>query len=379
MVTACPSPIQQDNFAEVWTYTDEQRRNAKKKYVTAKVAPFFSNLVFCLLTFLAANGLIHDHFRGSYCDFLEKIPYLLPLWSKFSGTLLRPGQGLMLQSVITLVCVYAVSFAVCGVFVLLVMGVYHPQKKLPPEGAAKESAEQMLELAKAARHYANDTCVNSSVLCGLLFSLLVFASFAFYWLLATPDMTTLVAFLTAPVMNILRPYITDPEIYFTIQMNLMIPAIMVYSLLFYIAYAVLSRLHGLSIQFMFRYRVPYGFVAQIEEYSVFCDEEIGALSPEEVEARHRAQAEEKRLKALELERYGAYGKARELLAEAAYGGDVPAMEHYARHWLILSVKDPARYWLERAIATGCASKEAQMWLKRLKLHRSITVRYLNRA
>lgn len=82
------------------------------------------------------------------------------------------------------------------------------------------------------------------------------------------------------------------------------------------------------------------------------------------------------MEALELERIGAYGKAKELLAEAAHSGDPVAMEHYGRHWLISGAKDPGKYWLQKCVDTGEASEYAAKTLKRLKWHLRYQAKYL---
>ncbi len=376
MKQLCPSPIKQDNFTEVWSYTDQKRRIAKKKNVTSKVASFFSNLVFTVLTFVAGNGLIHDHLTGSYTSFLETVPWLLPTWEKYSALFLKPGQSATVQVILTALLVYGISFTVCGIFSLLVLALYHPLKKKLPAASVKENAEQLLDIARDARRYALRSSSRSSVLWSLLFTASVFATLAMYWLTTLSDMEAITEFFTGFVMEKLAPYLASNTQYMTIQGSLLAPCITLFCLGIYLGYAALSGIHTLTVQFMYKYRVPYSFVAQIECYSIFADENVSGLSSEEVEQLHRDQAADKRIQALELERMGAHPRAKRLLAEAAHGGDVQAMEHYARHWLIANVRDPARYWLERSVETGQASEDALKLLKRIKWRRSIQVRYL---
>lgn len=65
-----------------------------------------------------------------------------------------------------------------------------------------------------------------------------------------------------------------------------------------------------------------------------------------------------------------------MLAEAAHDGDVEAMEHYARHNLIAHFKDPARYWLEKAIDSGNASQWAIKTIRHMKWHLNTKAVYL---
>ncbi len=371
-----PTPIRQENFQDIWTFTDQHRRTAKKKFVTARVAPFFSNLTFCILLFFAALGLIHDHIPGKVAAFLGTVPKWLPLWNRFRAVM--PGLEPVCAGFVVLLSVYVISFGVCCIFVLLVGILYHPLKQKLPEASPQENAQQLLAMARNTRRYAFGTDVCGSITSAFLFSLGALAFLGVYWIGYLKEMQPIAEAFTSPVMRVLKPCIPDQSIYESIQMNLFPGSIMVAWAGLYIGYMLLNRLHGLSIRFLFRYPVPYSFVAQIEEYAVFCGEETADLTQEALRARHREQAEAKRIQALELESHGAYPKAKALLAEAAHGGDVPAMEHYARHWLMAKVRDPARFWLERAIATGQASEEAQKLLKRIKWHRRIDAKHLKK-
>ena len=62
------TPITSDNLQENWELVDKERRTAKKKYLTTRVASFFSNMLFSLLAVIVSNGLIHDHFSIKHLD-----------------------------------------------------------------------------------------------------------------------------------------------------------------------------------------------------------------------------------------------------------------------------------------------------------------------
>lgn len=371
-----PSPITKDNFAETWEIVDSERRIAKKKYVTTKVASFFSNMVFAILTLLVGNCLIHDHMTGSYCDFLEIIPYLLPTWKKISAIVLKPDLSILLQIAIPILLIYAICFIVCGFFVLVVTAVYHPSKLPLPASTDKENASQMLTMARDARRYANKSGDRGSTVWALVFMMFLMVLIAMYWVTDTQNLDRMTGILIAPVMQILKPYLTSSLAYASAEGSLMIPSIMLFILGLYVAYMLLDLLHSMSVQFMYKYTVPYSFVAEVEYYYIFSDENTEGLTDEEAKVRRKETAEAKRIKALDLERIGAYGKAKELLAAAAHGGDPDAMEHYARHWLIANAKDPGKYWLRKCVDTGSASITAQDNLKRLKWHRKVQVHYL---
>lgn len=375
-MTRLITPIIADNFEENWKIVDAQRRTAKKKYITSTVASFFSNMVFAVLVLIVANCLIHDHMTGSYCDFLEEIPYLIPLWKKASAVFLRPGQSWLIQVLLTALVVYGICFVVCGIFVLLVLAVYHPFKRDLPAGSPGDNAAQILSMARDARRYANRTGNTGSAVWALVFMVAQFVILAMYCVLELSDLEAIMEISTGFIMELLEPYMTNSMMYGNAQGGLFMPLLMVYSLLLYLCYAFADLLHALSVQFMYRCRVPYSFVADVEYCHVFADEDFGSMSDEEKQQWLAENAEAKCEKATEMELLGAYGKAKELFAQAAHSGSASGMEHYARHWLIANAKDPARYWLQKCVDTGNASETAVKLLRRLKWHRRIRAEYM---
>lgn len=372
------TPIAADNFAENWTLVDKQRRIAKKKYVTGKVASFFSNMVFAILAVIISNGLICDHLTGSYCRFLKKVPYLLTIWDQIKALILKPDFNLALQIAVPLCCTYAVCFLVCGAFVLIVTALYHPFKRKLPTSTAKENASQMLDMARSARGYSRRTGANGSLFWGLVFMMIQFAIVALYWLIELKDMDTIFNIIIAPVMNLLEPYISGISSFqrMSLEMAIAMPSTMIFIFGIYLTYAFANHLHALSVQFMYKYHIPYSFVADVEYYYTFADEKTEGMTEEEIMAKRKETAEAKRIQALDLERICAYGKAKELLAEAAHGGDSTAMEHYGRHWLIIGARDPGRYWLQKCVDTGEAGEYAIKTLRRLKWHMKVHAKHL---
>lgn len=372
------TPITSDNLQENWELVDKERRTAKKKYLTTRVASFFSNMLFSLLAVIISNGLIHDHFSGSYCRFLEKVPYLLTFWDRISDILLKPHYSLALQIAIPLLVMYAVCFIVCGAFVLIVIALYHPFKKKLPASTPKENASQMLDMARNARMYSRRSGTNGSMLWALVFIMIQFALVSLYWLIELKDMDTVFYVVITPVMKLLDPYISGLNDIqrMGLETAVMTPSIMLFAIGVYLAYSLADQLHALSVQFMYKYNVPYSFVAEVEYYYIFADESTEGMTEEEIKAKRKETAEAKRIQALDLERICAYGKAKELLAAAAHGGDSTAMEHYARHWLIGGAKDPGKYWLQKCVETGEAGEYAVKTLRRLKWHLKVQAKYL---
>ncbi len=375
-MTKLITPVVSGNFEENWKIVDAERRTAKKKYITMNVASFFSNMVFAVLTFFSVNCLIHDHMKGSYCDYLEEIPYALPIWEKVTSLFLKPGQCWQLQVGLTALVVYAICFIVCGLFVLLVLALYHPSKKDIPTESPRENAAQMLTMARDARRYANRTVTNGSAFWALLFMIAQFVLVAMYYAMGYGTMESMLELSTSFIVNLLKPYISNEMTLMNIQSGMFMPSLMLISFAMYLAYAFVNLLHALSVQFMYRYKVPYSFVADVEYYLVFAEEDFGTMDEEEKQKLLAERAEAIIEKATEMELLCAYGKAKELFAQAAHSGNASGMEHYARHWLIINAKDPARYWLQKCVDTGNASETAVKHLRRLKWRRKIRVQYM---
>lgn len=373
-----PSPIIRDSFTETWQSVDHTRRTAKKKYMTGKISTFFSNMVFAAFILIVGNGLIHDHLKGSYCRFLESIPYFLSLWGKAKAILLKPTWSIVLQIVVPLLAVYVACFAVCGLLVLLTTALYHPFRKKLPEFTPKENASQLLTMARDARRYSRRSGTSGTLLWSLIFAAIQFAVFALYIVIELKTADALLVIVTDPFMKLIAPYIQSfSELQqLSLRDSVIFPMLMLGSLGLYLIYAFLNLIHTKSVQFMYRYNVPYSFVAEVERYYTFADEANGELTEEEITAKRIQAAEAIRTEALELERIGAYGKAKELLAIAAHSGDSAAMEHYARHWLIAGAKDPARYWLQKCVDTGNAGEYTTKTLRRLKWHLRVRASYL---
>lgn len=373
-----PNPIVPENFPASWQNVDAQRKIAKKKYVTSRTASFFSNMSFAVLILIVGNGLIHDHLEGGYCAFLEDIPHFLTVWETVKSLILRPDWNIALQIAVPVLLLYGVCFLICGIFVLLVTAVYKPRSQKLPDGNVKENAGRLLAMARDARRYSRKTVANGSMLWALIFMMLQFMLIALYWLLALENNDAVFTLIISPVMKLLEPFIADVTMTqrASIEMALFTPCLMLFCLGIYIVYAFLNQVHALSVQFMYKYNVPYSFVADVEYYYTFADEDTTGMTEEEIITRRRESAQTKRTEGLEMEKLGAYGRAKELLSQAAHSGDAEAMAHYARHWLIAQAKDPAKYWLQKCVDTGEAGEYAVKTLRKLKWHLRVRAAYL---
>lgn len=122
----------------------------------------------------------------------------------------------------------------------------------------------------------------------------------------------------------------------------------------------------------YRFDFPYDLVVQAEAAALIAGDGLTDLSPEALAEKAAVLREE----ALELEKQNGYHPAKEKLHQAALLDDVSAMEHYARHCLLLHMNDSARYWLNKCAASENASQEALRMRRRMQLRMRHDVEYL---
>lgn len=342
-----PFPITEENFPQCWDYVDKRRRTARKKARIFKTGSFLSGLTFLLLVIYSGHGLLYTYLNGKYCEFLAWVPYFSDSWQIVSSTLLNPEAPWYINLLPLLLASYSAADLVFLAVALVLLLLYHPlKKKLPQEGTQQEKAKQMTLQASKAYWSARQIKAHTSTVCIVL----LYVSLAWIFMLFTFYMED--AFEVRSMLSV--SWSNSAEL----NLNLIIIGICA-------VYAPFDYLRSLIVYLPLRYSIPYSFVVDVERYYVLsnCKE---SQSPEQL-----------REQALELEGHSAYAKAKELLLQAACLGDVPAMEHYARHCLIAKQEPAARYWLEACTASGQASPEAEKMLKRMKWHLKHKARYLN--
>lgn len=358
-------PITHDNFPEMWEVVDNERRTAKKKKFVSGVTAFFGHMLLAILMLLTGNGLLYNHTTGSYHDFLESLPCFLSLWKTCSVFILKPDQNWQIQLLICLAVIYVICFVFCFLLVYVLELLYHPLKKKLPTRSDKENAKLMLSHAHHARVCANDTRRTGAAVLWTFLTL-----FGYFMLIQQYVLEFGVS-----GEQIIQSIFPRANLYAqAASTNFLLVACAGAFMLTFVC-SLIAAVHTLTVQFMYRFRLSYAFVAEVERYYVLADEKTAGLTKEEIEELRSSKAELLLKQALDLESCEIYKKSRRLLMEAAHLGNVEAMEHYARHNLITHNYDPARYWLEKSIATGKASPNAAKQLKLLKWHRNINVRY----
>ncbi len=331
-------PLTAEAFSQCWLRIDNCRKNARRQAVISQIGCFCVTLFFLLWLIFLANGLIYESFRGTYRDFLRSLSFFLPLWEPIWG-LISGLSSLPGKITVLLGLDYVASILFFGVIFLAVRLFYHPLSRKCPQGSWEENTALLAKAAQEARDFSYRTRLVPSIVATVL---AVIAAFILLFAYAVYVQQADMIFNTLSLFPTGNTY-TNCVLY--VLMAYLVSNVLCTPLLF------LSRP-------IYRYEFPMELLCQIQKAALFASEpnasaETGAKLKEE---------------ALELEKINAYRRAMELLQQAALMGDVPAMEHFARHCLLTRRNDTARFWLKQAIASGDASPDAKKMLRRLKLH-----------
>lgn len=356
MKQTSPFPVTRDNINACWLYMDILRRKSRLMAAIAGFGGFFSNLTLLFTLIIAVNVLIFLNFTGSYPDFLSIIPGFPKLMELLSTYILNPGDSMQIQTLKLLGVVYAAAIWVFMMFALLIRLVYHPRKRQLPGGTYAEQTAALATAAREARTHSYKTRLSPSMV-GILLAIFAVVVLFLAYIVYFDDAERMKA--------LLRIFPTQDE-----NLNCTL-----YALSCYIPGGIFSWLLLALTRWIYRFDFSYDLLAQAEAGAIFAMEETEGLTEEEIAARRKPCAEKLREEALELELEHAYIRAKALLLNAALCDDVPAMEHYARLCLLNHMNDSARYWLERCVESGEASREAKSMLKRMKLKLRHNVRY----
>ena len=371
-------PITTANFETNWKIANSVFLKSEKKYTAFRIASFFCNTIFTFLSVLAVNGLLHDHSTVQFRLFLEGIPLLIPLWERWRSLVLSSTQSFGVQLGATALSLYIACFVIGGIISLLVMLFYRSDSKELPVDSRKENAAKLLALAKDARYHSNRIRSVNHPFYALFFVAFQLILLSLYSIIEIGSAAKLIDICTAPIMQGLVPLIHTELTYISIQTAIFVPSLIIFTLLLYLSYSFALMLLSVCLQPFYYCNVPYRFVAEAEHHYVFADTNFEGMSDEEIKAVVASQAESHFQQAMVLEASESYKKAKDYFALAAHGGNAAGMEHYARHWLITRAKDPAKYWLQKCVASGNASKTAKKMLRRLSWHRKVSVRYIKK-
>lgn len=352
-----PFPVTPENFQLCWDFVDKKRRQAKVQSAAARIGGFLVTLFFLLTLIFFGCGLILERFDGSFCDFLNSLDVFRSLWDPCADLLIQSEADLIWDICRVLGCAYAAAWLVFALLDGLVHLIYHPRREAIPSGTYAQNTALLAKKAQEARDHAVRTHIAPSIIASVLSivaMLLVFFAYVFYLKDAAFITKLLSVFPTKDVSTNSLLYIL-------------------------VLYWIIGNLTAVLIFLtrpVYRFRFSQEYVVQAQRAAIYAEElhENGSL--EEAAAQCKLRAVSQREEALELERSGAYALAKDALLKAAICGDVPAMEHYARHCLIGKLNDSAAYWLKACCATEEASPAAKKMLLRLRLKRQHNVHYL---
>lgn len=339
-----PVPVTAENDSDVWYLVDRYRVQARKNRVICMICPWLGGLLFLPLYLLVLLSTLHTYEIQPFADLIGLLPLADPVLEVTHLLIPRLNEGFILDFFFGLGVLCALMALVLFLLELLISVIYHPKKRPMPEGSPKERASSLLANARETMETAARIRPG-----GWLF-------FLFLFFLAEFSLLALCIL-----------YGGNPAAFFARYFTGSTP--LNYLIVFFIGTGVYGMVWGALVLLLWcfrRMKLPYSFVADIECYTIYAGEKAGKLPREELLANRLAKAEIKRKEALDLEKSGAYPKAASLFLEAAHGGDVPAMEHYARHCLISDSRIPAEYWLRRCVSSGGSSKNARRMLRRLR-------------
>lgn len=348
-----PFPVTRDNFSSCWEAIDVMRRKSRRKAAISGIGGFWSNLVLLFSLLFIVNGLILSQFDGTYHAFLEDLPWFTDAWNYLAGLLKLADNSLTVVVPKLLLAVYFVSIAVFILLALPIVILYHPRKQPVPTGDYSEQTALLAKAAQEAQNYSYKTHISasfSSIILFIVAAVILFGAYAIHR--NDPE----------PMYALLKQFPTGNQ-----EANLII-----YVYVCYIVCGALCEVLLLLTRPLYRYEFPYDYVVQAETAALFALEEDDEATPEKRMADAAALCEE----AMEFEKESAYQKAKSMYFKAALGGDVRAMEHYARHCLIGRLNDSARYWLKRCVSSGQASQNARIMLLRMRLRMRHNARYL---
>ena len=352
-----PLPVTGENFPTVWDCVERMRIRARQHRAECAAAAIVSGICcLCLSVFLGC-GLVYERGFSPIVSLARLFPRFDAVWGSVRAYAPGLEGGFLHGALANSFLILFVSLSVGLLGALLVWCVYHPFGRKLPEESPRDNASALLANAREALEY-------SCRIRPVGFAAFLFCFFAMEFMLLA--------------LCVLQA--GSPEAASSLFVEILTPsAPLNYLLLFFGGTGGFAILYGavlLVLWCILRLGLPYDFVADIECYHIFAGEKAGKLSSEELAEKRMAKAQLKCAQALAQEKAGAYPKAAALFLEAAHGGDVTAMEHYARHCLISDSRVPARYWLKRCVASGCASKNARKMLRRLRMGSTASVTFI---
>ena len=356
MLANFPMPVCEDNFPQCWNYIEQKRRKIRVQVLSAKMGGFFSNLFFFFCLLFGVNGLILRHFSGSYCSFLRGLSFFMKPWTQISR--LFPAERKLSSDLLRILLLsYLAGIAVFLVLHLLITLLYHPKKRTVPEGAYPQTVPHLASLTQETWQQSLKTHISSStvsILLVIIAAFVLFFAYTFYLEDATAAQALLSRFPTSDMGTNAVLYVLFA--YF-IGHFLCLPMLLAARPLYYSTF-------------------PYALVSEAATAALFAENAMEEDSVESVTRRLQENAVSLREEALRSEYQHGYQIAKNLFLKAALSEDVPSMEHYARHCLLDHQNEPARYWLDRAAASGEMSPEGRNMRQRLKLGRNLNVGYL---
>lgn len=348
------SPVTKENYLELWRCVWRKYGQAKHSMVTGKLIGIFGELTFLACMLFVTIGMFYSIQIPVICDFLDKIPYLIPMWQKFSGWLFQPQMIPPVRIVIAIGVCFGAGMAVSAALAIAVLVLYHPIPRKPSGDPIKDAAT-MSEKIHKARIYRNRAKNNIALFCDIMYLVL------------------LAALLTAVILLNLDKTDVIGQISKVFPINNMVVLIFTIFATFF-CYSALDTWFFAIVKLFFYCNIPVRIMADADRFKLQVAD-LDTLPEEELSEKWAKEAVEKRIKGLDMEKGGEFARAKQLLLEAALAGDAPAMDHYARHCIIQRQNEEAIFWLQSCVDTGKADDVTKKRLKDMKRGRTLTLKY----
>lgn len=347
-------PVTAENFANAWLSVDSLRVRAIKRRISCILSLWAGGIGLLSLLVIGLCGLFYEYGIRPFYDLIRLLPDFENIWSAMDWLLVRGPGGAVGDFLTLLLILYWITIGLMALFYGIAQLFCHPKSRPVPEESARDNAAALLANARETMEIASDIHPRG------------WFAFPFAFFLIQLAFLIACILLSGDPAPLLKRHLTPST-----ALN--------YMLVFLGTTGGFATVYGLLVYALWcfcRMKLPYSFVADIECYSLFAEEKAGKLSYPELLEKRKEKAAKTCQSALAAEKSGAYGKAAALFLEAAHGGDVSAMEHYARHCLISDSPVPAEYWLRRCVATGSASKNAKKMLRRLRMGANTGAAYI---
>ncbi len=173
MLSSFPNPVTAENFPAAWRYADRKLRWAKKKNLVSRVTVSFAQPIFAAVLVVLAYGLLFENGGNLVNLYLGQLPPIVQAWERIQTFLYQSADTTLQKGLVWAVCLYLLPFAVAAAFTLLILLVYHPQRRsIDPGDDAAEQARQLCLTLRDAKAKSRPPLSNTATFCNVCFAMI---------------------------------------------------------------------------------------------------------------------------------------------------------------------------------------------------------------